>query len=87
MTHNPQFHGRSKHNIIGIKYHFVREHVQAGDIKLVYCPTGEMTAAILTKGLSRERFCKLRNEADLINVYIVYLLICTVVMVSVRNDN
>ncbi len=26
MTHNPQFHGRSKH--IGIK------HVQAGDIKL-----------------------------------------------------
>ncbi len=65
MTHNPQFHGRSKH--IGIKYHFVREHVQAGDIKLVYCPTGEMTADMLTKGLSRESFCKLCIQAGIAN--------------------
>ena len=32
MTKNPQFHGRAKH--IAIKYHFIREQVQNGTIKL-----------------------------------------------------
>ena len=50
MTHNPQFHGRSKH--IDIKYHFVRDHVNNGNIKLKYCPSGDMTADMLMKGLS-----------------------------------
>ena len=65
MTHNPQFHGRSKH--IDIKYHFVRDHVNNGNIKLMYCPSGDMTADMLTKGLSRENFCKLRENSGLAN--------------------
>ena len=65
MTHNPQFHGRSKH--IDIKYHFVRDHVNNGNIRLVYCPSGDMTADMLTKGLSRENFCKLRENSGLAN--------------------
>ena len=36
MTKNPQFHGRSKH--IAIKYHFVRDQVGKGTVKLKYCP-------------------------------------------------
>ena len=63
MTRNPQFHGRSKH--IDIKYHFVREHVDSNDVTLHYCPTGDMTADMLTKGLSRESFQKLRDMAGL----------------------
>ena len=65
MTHNPQFHGRSKH--IDIKCHFVRDHVNNGNIRLVYCPSGDMTADMLTKGLSRENFCKLRENFGLAN--------------------
>lgn len=61
MTKNPQFHGRAKH--IDIKHHFIREQVAQGVITLEYCPTTEMTADILTKGLSRETFCKLRVKA------------------------
>ena len=65
MTRNPQFHGRSKH--IDIKYHFVRDHVNSGNIELKYCPSGDMVADILTKGLSGQNFCKLRGNSGLSN--------------------
>ena len=64
MTKNPQFHGRAKH--IDIRYHFVREQVALGTIKLEYCPTEDMTADMLTKGLNRERYCKLRESAGIL---------------------
>ena len=63
MTKNPQFHGRSKH--ISIKYHFVRDQVTDGTIKVEYCPTTEMIADMLTKGLSKEQFTKLRRMVGL----------------------
>jgi len=34
-------------------------------IKLEYCPTSEMIADILTKGLNRERFCYLRKKTGM----------------------
>ena len=58
MARNPQFHGRTKH--IGIKYHYIREQVNNKKVELKYCPTEDMIADALTKGLSRERFEKLR---------------------------
>jgi hypothetical protein len=64
MASNPQFHGRAKH--ISIKYHFIRESVSDGMVKLRYCPTNEMIADMLTKGLSKEQFEKLRNMAGII---------------------
>ena len=59
MAKNPQFHGRVKH--IGIKYHFIREQVNAGSVKLEYCRTEDMIADMFTKGLTQEKFEKLRN--------------------------
>ena len=50
MAKNPQFHGRAKH--IDIRHHFFREQVANGTIKLDYCSTTDMTADIITKGLS-----------------------------------
>ena len=58
MTKNPQFHGRSKH--IAIKYHFVRDKVAEGIVKIQYCPTTEMIADMLTKALPKDIFTKLR---------------------------
>ena len=63
MAKNPQFHGRSKH--ISIKYHFVRDKVNDGTINISYCPTTEMIADILTKGLPTGTFNKLRKMIGL----------------------
>ena len=61
MLKIPQFYGRAKH--IDIKYHYVREQVNSGSVKLVYCPTNEMTADMFTKGISCEQFNRLHMKA------------------------
>ena len=61
MPKNPQFHGRTKY--IEIKFHFIREQVKGGAVKLKYCPTEEMVADMLTKGLPQVKFAKLRHMA------------------------
>ena len=59
IAKNPQFHGRTKH--IGIKYHYIREQVNSKNVELKYCPTEEMLADMLTKGLNREKLEKLTD--------------------------
>jgi len=49
LAHTGQYHARTKH--IDIRYHFIRYIVDAGSIKLIYCPTDEQTADTLTKAL------------------------------------
>ena len=63
MTKNPQFHGRAKH--IEIKYHYIRGEVEKGTINLSYCPTQNMMADILTKGLSKEKHCGFRQVMNI----------------------
>jgi hypothetical protein len=45
------YHARTKH--IDIRYHFIQYTVQSNALKVIYCPTKEMTADILTKDLSK----------------------------------
>ena len=66
MTKNPQYHGRSKH--VAIKYHFIREHVSDGSVQLEYCPTKDMVADMLTKGLPRVQLVKLRKMAGVVEL-------------------
>jgi hypothetical protein len=54
MTENLVFHDRSKH--IEIRYHYIRDMVQRGAIKLQYISTDEQIANVLTKPLSRVKF-------------------------------
>lgn len=65
MARNPQFHGRAKH--IDIRHHFIRQLVEDESIKLVYCPTEEMVADILTKGTAAPQMTKMR---DLLGVHL-----------------
>ena len=63
LSKNPQSHRRSKH--IEIKYHFIREQVNKKTIELKYCQMSNMVADMLTKGLGKERFKKLRELSGL----------------------
>ena len=49
LAHDGHYHARTKR--IDIRYHFIRYIIEAGTIKLVYCPTNDMTADTLTKVL------------------------------------
>ena len=60
MSKNPKYHNRTKH--IDVLYHFIREHVNAGKIAVKYCNTKDMIADIMTKGLGKTQFEKLRGE-------------------------
>ena len=53
------YEDRAKH--IGIKHHFIREQVEKGTVVLQYCQSEDMTADILTKGLNKDQFHKLRT--------------------------
>ena len=47
LAKNPVYRQRSKH--IDVKYHFIRNEVNAGTITIQYCPSAEMIADIMTK--------------------------------------
>jgi hypothetical protein len=47
LSKNPMFHKRSKH--IKLKYHFIRECVDRGEIELEAVGTSDQLADILTK--------------------------------------
>ena len=64
MIENPVFHDKSKH--IEVRYHFIRDMVQKGAIKLKYVPTEEQVADVLTKPLDRVKFEYFRDKLGVV---------------------
>ena len=60
LSKNAKHHGRTKH--IDIAHHFIRERVASNELSVIHCPTGDMLADVMTKGLARVQFEKLRNK-------------------------
>ena len=67
MTKNPQHHGKAKHS--DIKFHYIREMVSMNKIELKYCKSEEMISDILTKGIGKVQFGKLRSMIGLRNIF------------------
>uniref|UniRef100_A0A1Y1N3K4 Reverse transcriptase Ty1/copia-type domain-containing protein n=2 Tax=Photinus pyralis TaxID=7054 RepID=A0A1Y1N3K4_PHOPY len=60
LVKNPIFHKRTKH--IDVRYHFIKEKFQNGDIKIEYVRSEDQLADILTKPLVSVKFNKLRTK-------------------------
>jgi hypothetical protein len=54
MIENLVFHDKTKH--IEIRYHYIRDMVQKGVVKLQYVGKDEQVADVLTKPMSRVKF-------------------------------
>jgi hypothetical protein len=52
MAYNPVEHSRTKH--IAIRYHFLRDHQQRGDIEIACASTKEQLVDIFTKPLDEK---------------------------------
>ena len=59
LSKNPKFHNRTKH--IDVAHHFTRERVISNELSVVHCPTEDMVADVMTKGLGRVKFEKFRD--------------------------
>ena len=59
MAKNPVNNNRTRH--IALKHHFIRDAVEDGEIKLVFCPSEDQVADIFTKALPKQRFQQLRE--------------------------
>ena len=64
LAKNPVFHARTKH--IEVHYHYIREKVLEGEIKMVPTKIDEQFADILTKGLNNVKFEKFREAFGMV---------------------
>ena len=65
LTNNLVQHARTKH--VNVRHHFIRDHQQKGNISIEIVGTKDQLADILTKPLDEKRFCKLRNELNILD--------------------
>ena len=63
MLKNQRFSHRTKH--FDTRFHFIRDHVNKGTIRLEYVPTSENTADLMTKPLGGPKTEYLRQKAGL----------------------
>ncbi|KAI3702935.1 hypothetical protein L6452_28689 [Arctium lappa] len=60
---NPKFHSKMKH--LGLDYHFVRENVQNGTLRVSHISSKDQLADALTKPLPRTAFQTFVSKIDL----------------------
>ena len=66
LAKNSILHDRSKH--IDVKFHFLRDCVDEGQIVIEFVETGRQLADVLTKPLGRLRFTELKKMIGMVEV-------------------
>lgn len=59
LAKNHVFHGRNKH--IDMRYHFIRQCVECGEVSIKHISSGEQLVDILTKALGTLKFEIMRS--------------------------
>ena len=65
MATNLGYTPRAKH--IDLRAHFVRDHVESGNISLEYVPSEDQLADFLTKAIPTPRFTQLRELSNVVS--------------------
>ena len=65
LSKNPIQHSRTKH--IDIRYYFLRDHIQNGDISLEFVDTNNQLTDIFTKPLKEERLNFIKHNLGMID--------------------
>ncbi|GJS81644.1 retrovirus-related pol polyprotein from transposon TNT 1-94 [Tanacetum coccineum] len=63
ISYNPIQHSKMKH--IDIRYHFIKEHVEKGNVEIYFVGTEYQLADLFTKALPKERFEYLVHRIDM----------------------
>ena len=66
LCKNPVFHERSKH--IDIKYHYIRECVENGNMQIEFMRTEEQMADLLTKALGSGKLQEQRAKISMVDI-------------------
>ena len=66
LTKNLVLHDRSKH--IDVKFHFLRDYVDGGQIVIEFVETGQQLADVLTNPLGRLRSTELKKMIGMVEV-------------------
>ena len=66
LTENQVFHDNSKH--IKIKFHYIRDMVQRGAVKLHYMEIEDKIADVLAKPLERVKFEYFREKLGVLQI-------------------
>jgi hypothetical protein len=67
VAKNLVFHKKMRH--VERRHHFLRDHVEKGDIEMRYIDTERQLANIFTKPLYSSRFADLRGEIGVCHPY------------------
>jgi hypothetical protein len=67
VSKNPVFHMRIRH--LKRRHHFLRDHIERGDIKMRYIDTERQLADIFTKLLDSSRFASLQKKIGVCHPY------------------
>lgn len=65
LCSNPIFHSRMKH--VAIDFHFIREQVQNGSLRVAHVSSNDQLADALTKALPQQCFLQLRCKIGLLS--------------------
>ncbi|CAH9094710.1 unnamed protein product [Cuscuta europaea] len=66
ITSNPVHHSRTKH--IDLRYHFIKDHVEKGDIDMYFVSSELQLADLFTKALDEKRFQFLVSKLGMLNL-------------------
>ena len=66
ICHNPVQHSKTKH--IALRYHFIKDHVEDGNIEIHFVKTTEQLADIFTKPLDEKSFVRILAGLGMIDV-------------------